>query len=84
MPTKKKLSKRKLTKLIWLMVSKRKYENHINVSGVVTGGTTESVLKGMIFAVSSLGVPYLKNLGVSSVSMMDMIYSSVRVVTPSF
>ena len=57
MPTKKKLSKRKLTKLIWLMVSKRKYENHINVSGVVTGGTTESVLKGMIFAVSGLGLP---------------------------
>ena len=36
MPTKKKFSKRKLTKSIWLMVSKRKYENHINVAGVVT------------------------------------------------
>ena len=56
-PTEKKFSKRKLMKLILLTVSKRKYENHINVSGVVTGGTTESVLKGMIFAVSGLGLP---------------------------
>ena len=51
-PTKKKLSKRKLTKLIWPTVSKRQHKNHINVAGVVTGGTNGSVLLGKIFAVS--------------------------------
>ena len=56
-PTKKKLSKRKLTKLILLTVSKRKHKNHINVAGVVTGGTNGSVLLGKIFAVSGLGLP---------------------------
>ena len=55
MPTKKKFSKRKLMKLILLTVSKRKYENHINVAGV-TGATNDSVLIGKIFAVSGLGL----------------------------
>ena len=44
MPTKKKLSKRKLTKIIWLTVSKRNHEDHIAVTTVVVRPETDSVL----------------------------------------
>ena len=56
---KKKLSKRKLTQLIWLMVSKRNQENHIAVATVVTSSTKQYVLTlGKEFVVPGIG--YIK------------------------
>ena len=44
MPTMKKLSKRKLTKLILLTVSPKNHEDHISVTTVVVRPETECVL----------------------------------------
>ena len=42
---KKKFSKRKLTKLIWLIVSKRNHENHIAVVNIIVIGMANGMAK---------------------------------------
>ena len=88
MHTKKKLSKRKLMKLIWLTVSKRNHEDHIAVTTVVIRPETDSVLivkkeiavsrNGYIDYNLELSGPKTFPLGIS---MMDIHLLSVGVVT---